>query len=58
VQNRLAQYKELSDEDRQDITVKIGELLKSIEQETKSFSWKMRAKVGPKTKWYKDVEDV
>jgi hypothetical protein len=58
VQTRLAQYSELSTEDRDDITMKIRELLKRIEDEPKSFSWKMRARVGPKTKWYRDVEEV
>jgi hypothetical protein len=58
VQNRLAQYIALSDEDRNDISVKIRELLKRIEDEPKSFSWKMRAKVGSKSKWYRDVEEV
>jgi len=58
VQARLAQYGELSPEDRDDITMKIRELLKRIEDEPKSFSWKMRARVGPKSKWYRDVEEV
>ena len=58
VQNRLAQYSDLSAEDRDDITMKIGELLKRIEAEPKSFSWKMRAKVGTRNKWYRDVEEV
>jgi len=58
VQSQLTKYGELSAEDRDDITMKIGELLKRIEAEPKSFSWKMRAKVGPKSKWYRDVEEV
>ena len=58
VQGRLPQYSALSAEDRDDITLKIGELLKTIEKGPKSFSWKMRAKVGPKSKWYRDVEEV
>jgi len=58
VQNRLAKYNELGDEDRNDITTKIRELLKRIENEPKPFSWKMRAKVGSKSQWYRDVEEV
>lgn len=58
VQNRLAQYNELTDEDRNQITMKIGTLLKLIEGQPKSFSWKMRAKVGSKSQWYRDVEEV
>ena len=58
VQTRLAKYGELNEEDRNDITVKIRELLKRIEDESKSLSWKMRAKVGSKSKWYREVEEV
>ncbi|MGP8127369.1 MAG: hypothetical protein ACLP9D_06150 [Candidatus Bathyarchaeia archaeon] len=58
VQTRLAKYNELSDEDRNDITMKIRELLKRIEDEPKPLSWKMRARMGLKSKWYRDVEEV
>jgi hypothetical protein len=58
VQNRLTQLKELTDQDRADIAGKIQELLKRIENEPKSLTWKMKAKVGPKGKWYRDVEEV
>ena len=58
VENGLAQIGELSVDDRTDISGKIKELLALIEKEPKTFSWRLRAKVGPKTKWYKDVEEV
>jgi len=29
-----------------------------IEKKPKTLAWKLRAKVGTKSKWYKDVEDV
>ena len=58
VENGLAQIGELSADDRTDISAKIKELLALIEKEPKTFSWRLRAKVGPKTKWYKDVEEV
>jgi hypothetical protein len=58
VQARLNQYGELSIEDREDIAIKIGKLSKRIEEEPKPFSWKMRAKMGPKSKWYRDVEEA
>jgi len=48
----------LSAEDRVDVTAKINTLLDSIEDEPKSMGWKMRASVGPKKKWYRDVEEV
>jgi hypothetical protein len=58
VKDRLPQLEELTPEDREDISSKIGELLARIEKEPKALSWKLRARVGPKSKWYKDVEEV
>lgn len=58
VQNRLDQYSELTEEDRQDVKSKIQDLLKILENQPKTLAWKIRARVGTKTKWYKDVEDV
>jgi hypothetical protein len=58
VQDSLGTYTQLSDEDREDVSGKIEAVLKVIEGEPKTLSWKLRARVGPKTKWYRDVEDV
>ena len=58
VQNRLPQYNDLSEEDREDITGKTRALIKRIEDEPKPVSWKLRSRVGPKSKWYRVVEDV
>lgn len=43
-------------EDRDAIGKRIEVLLKAIDSEPKSFSWKMRSKVGVKKKWYNPVE--
>lgn len=48
----------LSREDAGLVRARIDKLLERIEREPKSMSWKMRAKVGPKKKWYRDVEEV
>lgn len=40
----------------QNLYSKIDVLLDRIEKEPKSFSWKMRAKIGSKKKWYQDVD--
>jgi hypothetical protein len=58
VRSSLARIGELNEEDRTDISSKIDQLLTKVEKEPKSMSWKMRAKVGSKSKWYKDVEEV
>jgi hypothetical protein len=58
VQERLGTYSELTEEDRSDVTGKIEKLVKVIDDEPKTMSWRLRARVGPRTKWYRDVEDV
>lgn len=37
---------------------KLKQLMKRLEDEPKSFKWKMRAKVGRKVKWYEEPEEV
>ena len=59
IYNMLNKYREvLSPEDLEDVTAKISSLLEVIEKAEKSSSWKLRAKIGPRVRWYKDVEDV
>jgi len=58
VKGRLDQLGELTDEDRANISGKIDKLLDRIESQSKTLSWKVRAKVGPKSQWYRDVEEV
>jgi hypothetical protein len=48
----------LGEEDRNDVLSKVDQLRKAISASPKSFGWKMRAKVGPKKKWYQDVEEL
>lgn len=58
VRDRLPAYQELTDEDRADVVAKIEKLLQIIEDAPKSMSWRVRARVGPSKKWYRDVEEV
>jgi hypothetical protein len=58
VEDRLNLYPELSEEDRADVSAKIHKLREILDKAPKTLAWKLRAKVGPKTKWYKEVEDV
>lgn len=46
----------LTEEDKQDLNVKVSRLLEAIENEPKSTGWKMRSVVGAKRKWYNPVE--
>ena len=47
---------QISIDDRKEISGKIENLLRSIDDEPKTFGWKMRAKIGDKKKWYSPVE--
>ncbi|MHA1593769.1 MAG: hypothetical protein ACTSXJ_05060 [Candidatus Baldrarchaeia archaeon] len=54
-------YKEnglLSEEDLKDVTSKVDQLLKIIDETPKTKRWRKRAKQGTKKKWYRDVEEV
>jgi hypothetical protein len=55
--DHLGRY-DLSDEDKQRITGRIQGLQARIEEEPKSFGWKMRAKVGERKRWYDLPEEV
>jgi len=48
----------LTEEDGLDIRLKIDALLNAIEKKPKTLSWKLRARIGPSKKWYRDVEEV
>ncbi len=58
VRDLLNAYPILTSDDREDIASKVSILLEHIDREPKSMSWKMRAKIGPRQKWYKDVEEI
>jgi hypothetical protein len=47
-----------SDQDVENIRERIDLLSKMIEGAPKSLGWKTRAAIGPKVKWYNDVDDV
>lgn len=56
--DNLPKYEVLTNEDREVVTSKAQKLQKLIDDQSKSMGWKVRAKVGPKSKWYRDVEEV
>jgi hypothetical protein len=58
LKDRLATFAELTDEDRARVSGRIDTLLKVVEGEPKTLAWKMRARVGAKSKWYNDVDSV
>ena len=58
VDQELGRYPRLGEEDRRIVQGRIAELLKRIEERPKSLRWKMRAAVGERVKWYRDVEEL
>ncbi len=53
----LARY-DLADEGKERIEERIGALQERIEEEPKSFGWRMRAKIGDRKRWYELPEEV
>jgi len=58
VKGFLADYKNLTDEDKADVAAKIDRALQVVNDEPKTFKWKMRAKIGTKKRWYTEVEEL
>jgi hypothetical protein len=55
----LAQgYAVLSDEEKMTVGTQVESALARIEAEPKSMAWRLRARVGDRVKWYKEVEEV
>ncbi|NWG10217.1 hypothetical protein HXY33_00445 [Candidatus Bathyarchaeota archaeon] len=54
----LAEYKNLTDADREDIEKKITRIAKALEDEPKSVQWKLRSKIGTSKRWYTEVEEL
>jgi hypothetical protein len=56
---QLAQgYEQLTGEQKASIDSQVKEALQRIGQEPKSLAWRLRARVGDRVKWYKDVDEV
>ncbi len=58
VKQLAGQYSQLSDEEQSYIVNQVDSSLERIEAEPKSRGWKLRARVGDRVKWYKDVDEV
>lgn len=55
IQEYLLNHKTMMEIDKKIVGTKINQLCERIEETPKSKKWKMRATVGTKRKWYKDV---
>ncbi len=50
-------YQQLTEEQKKIIELQIKTALGRIDQEPKSLAWRLRARVGDRVKWYKDVDE-
>ena len=51
-------YPQLTDEQKAKVETQVNDCLARMEQEPKSMAWKLRARVGDRVKWYKEVDEV
>lgn len=57
--DRLAQgYSQLSVEQKEKVNQQVKTAKSRIEHEPKSMAWRLRARVGDRVKWYRDVDEV
>jgi len=47
---------DLTEEDKSVVTQRIDELLTAMNNYPKGLKWKLRARVGDKVKWYKEID--
>ena len=50
--------RQLSDEETRRVADQVQAALDRIEAEPKSMSWRLRAKVGDRKKWYRDMGEL
>lgn len=58
VDKELNHYSRLGDEARKIIHERIADLQRRIEERPKTVGWKIRAAIGERVKWYRDVEEL
>lgn len=54
----VERYDALSEDEKRSVRERVSAFLKRVEDAPKTFKWKLRAKIGTKMKWYKEVEEV
>ena len=58
VRQMAGHYPQLSAEQHADVASRVQKALARIEAEPKSTAWRLRARVGDRVRWYKDVDEV
>jgi len=56
---QLAQhYPQLDETQKMQVTTQVDKILARMDEEPKPLAWRIRARVGDRVKWYKDVDEV
>jgi hypothetical protein len=58
VRQMAEHYEQLTDEETRRVSDQVQAALDRIEAEPKSMSWRLRAKIGDRKKWYRDVGEL
>lgn len=53
----LADYEALDEPGRKRVSERVHEVTKAIEEEPKTSKWKVRARIGPRKRWYQEVAE-
>jgi hypothetical protein len=58
VRQMAEHYEQLTDEETRRVSDQVRAALERLEAEPKSMSWRLRARVGDRKKWYRDVGEL
>jgi hypothetical protein len=58
VRQMAGQYSQLNPDEQAHVVNQVEQSLARIEDEHKSRGWKLRARIGDRVKWYKEVDEV
>jgi hypothetical protein len=58
VRQLAAGYAQLTEKQKNDVAIQVEGALAHLEASPKSMAWRIRARVGDRVKWYKDVDEV
>jgi hypothetical protein len=57
IRDALSNYEALGEEDISVVDRRLSQLLKHLEEGSKSVKWKLRAKIGTRMQWYNVIDD-
>jgi hypothetical protein len=51
-------YPQLEEDQKSQVVAQVKKAIEYIDAEPKSLAWRIRARVGDRVKWYKEVDEV